>query len=128
MDSGGHGQKLRGVADNGGRWLLGRSKLEQALIFIGGARGREMKVRKTKCPSCYLMGVNPERVDSAEESRSPWHFRSWNRGPEPTSGPRWSKWNSAACLVSGSGFAWWEFTLHLELASSFWQVWQSPGP
>lgn len=63
-----------------------------------------MKIRKTKCPSCYLMGVKPERVDSAEESRSPWHFQSWNRGPEPTSGPRWSKWNSAECRVSGSGF------------------------
>ena len=128
MDSGGHGQKLGGVADNGGRWLLGRSILEQAVIFTGGARGLEMKIRKTKCPNSYLMGVKPEGSTQPKKAEARGISKAGTGARSPRQGPDGANRILLSALFLALVFAWWEFTLHLELASSFWQVWQSPGP
>lgn len=88
-----------------------------------------MKIRNTKHTDSHVIGLKPEVSTLSQSKLKPVVCPDAGTGARS---PCWGPGGGNRILLS----AWflavapasWEFRLHLELASSLQQVWQSPGP
>lgn len=102
--------------------------VETRCHWYWGAKGLEMRIRSTVSKS-HIMGVKLEVLAGyfGQSEPKPVAFPKPGRGWRPRQGPGGTDRLLPSAWLLALVFAWWEFTLYLELASTFWQVWQSAG-
>lgn len=137
VDSGGNRQKLRGMADKGEGELLRRVtavcpahiKIGVSCHFYWGSGGLEMGIKNTECPNIHVIGVKPEASTQSQRKLNPVVCLTLEL--ELRAHVRAQMEQIEFCWVPGFWlhfFSWWEFRLHLKLASSSWQAWQYVDP